>query len=595
MSILLFLLFFRLFSYHLEEYSLIGRNREGARLLLSKQSDRQIVSCWIGERARNLRKDNFWAGFAIFVMLIVIFGGLANYYIYNKYEQVLRSKEQSLRKVSENLSHRMDGSMTAMRLLADDPEIAAMNPPEARPELIRAMHTLNFKNLSLFDKEGFLLVDAAQGKSKVAQDIDSFEQVVRGMPVISGRIVLDDFTDAFVTLRVPVYNDSGKEKQIHGVLSAAIPLTEIRSMVEQGEMPPEQIIIILDEANKFVYHPQMDQLYPENSEVLAQLLPMTAGDRLSYITSDVLDGVSRLYIYAPLKHTGWRVAVAVPVWGIYREVAAVLALAFFVFILLSGFSFLSYRHIQANNRYRKAMESIRVERMAAATQMAAEIAHEVRNPLTSIKGFIQLILHKTDKSKIDNYLEIILAEIDRIDSLVGEFQLLARPLKLPTLRKTDLAKLVGDVVMLMEGQAQAKNIVLEYALQGELFEQSGFEVNADSAQLKQVLINLLRNAFDAEQPGGNVKVSLNKTSDWVSIMVEDDGGGIPEETLKKIGTPFFTTKEFGTGLGLSLCFTIMNNHGGQLKAASKLGEGTVFTMLLPSYEASKNLDLPQSE
>lgn len=218
----------------------------------------------------------------------------------------------------------------------------------------------------------------------------------------------------------------------------------------------------------------------------------------------------------------------------------------------------------------------RVEKMAAIGEMAAGAAHEIRNPLTAIRGFIQLLAVDVDQSR-DDYHKIILGEIDRIDGLIRDLLLLARPdLKLV---QTSLAEVIDEVLLLQQAEFERAGIEVI-----RRFDPQTGQVPVDPKMFRQLVLNLVINAIQAMPSGGQLCVSLERVDEASARMeVADTGGGIPPEYIERLFVPFFTTKEQGTGLGLALCYSIVEAHQGRLDVESQMGEGTCFAVTLPAH------------
>ncbi|MCY7855410.1 ATP-binding protein [Bacillus sonorensis] len=220
---------------------------------------------------------------------------------------------------------------------------------------------------------------------------------------------------------------------------------------------------------------------------------------------------------------------------------------------------------------RLAMQS---QKLAMAGQLAAGIAHEVRNPLTSVNGFLQLM--KTEYPDRSQYFDIIFSEIKRIDSVLGELLVLAKPHQVQ-FKKIKINSVLQQVTTLLETNAVLAHIEIKKA-----FEQGKeWEINGDENQIKQVFINLIKNGIEAMPDGGKITISSEQEGDFVKISIKDEGGGISQDDLDKLGEPFFSTKKEGTGLGLTICLNIIGAHNGEMKIDSKLGEGSTFHILLP--------------
>lgn len=214
------------------------------------------------------------------------------------------------------------------------------------------------------------------------------------------------------------------------------------------------------------------------------------------------------------------------------------------------------------------------EKLALLGQMAAGIAHEIRNPLTSIRGFVQLFKGDQDQNV---YYDIVLSELDRINGIVGEFLFLSKPTT-TAMQERDVKKLINDVVTLIQTQTILSNIQI-----GMEYESNLPYVYCDENQLKQVFLNILKNATEAMPNGGTIDLKVKKGKvKGVLIQIADQGVGIPKERIPKLGEPFYTTKEKGTGLGLMTCYKIIENHKGQLQIESEINKGTTVQIILPS-------------
>lgn len=222
----------------------------------------------------------------------------------------------------------------------------------------------------------------------------------------------------------------------------------------------------------------------------------------------------------------------------------------------------------------------RNNRLATIGQIAAGTAHEIRNPLTAIKGFLQVIGHKLKESgqqKEHGYIDIMMKEISRISNLVGEFLLLSKPRHLD-LRIVTITKVLKEILPIIKNEALLHNV--------DVYIEKKLSVSpmvvADGELLKQVFLNLSKNAIEAMKDGGRliIQLSLDESKQHVICEIIDEGPGIPQQSIDKVFEPFFTTKENGTGLGLPICRQIIGEIGGdiQLKSSSK---GTKVKVILP--------------
>ena len=222
------------------------------------------------------------------------------------------------------------------------------------------------------------------------------------------------------------------------------------------------------------------------------------------------------------------------------------------------------------------------EKLAALGRVASGVAHEVRNPLASMKLKIQLAeRNKFTESKLEKTFSVLLEEINRLESLVRRLLEIARPTKL-NLASVSLVKLLKQRLSLITEKAEATNVKIQTDFTDELP-----PIEADGEKLTQVFDNLLLNALEAMPDGGNLRVSLQRAENLISLKISDTGNGVSEDDRKHLFEPFFTTKDKGTGLGLAISREIIEAHGGKISLAKTREEetGTVFIIEFPIGEA----------
>jgi two-component system sensor histidine kinase HydH len=229
----------------------------------------------------------------------------------------------------------------------------------------------------------------------------------------------------------------------------------------------------------------------------------------------------------------------------------------------------------------KAMEKQvkRAESLAALGRMSASVAHEIRNPLSSIKGFIQYFKKKFPSgSKEQAYTETMVGEVDRLNNVITNLLDYTRP-KEPNFQEYDLAEIIRHALRLIRSDAEARGIKIV-----EQVPERALLARVDKDQLIQVLLNLFLNGLEAVPAGGSLRASLEvgKEGDF-RIDIKDTGAGVREEDLPHIFEPFFTTKSRGTGLGLAVAQQIVENHYGTISVSSRPGEGTSFRVTLPAH------------
>lgn len=231
---------------------------------------------------------------------------------------------------------------------------------------------------------------------------------------------------------------------------------------------------------------------------------------------------------------------------------------------------------------------IRADRLAAMGELTAGVAHEVRNPLGIIRASVQLLEDsKCDAARIRQASGVIKQEIDRLDRVIKALLDFGRP-STPTLQAVDVNETLADVVLFTRKFASrgGVDIVEDYG--------SGLlKVMADPDQLKQIAVNLISNAVQAmEETGGTVTVSTRGTDGYVEMAFADDGPGIPQDRVSKVFDPFYSTRDEGTGLGLTIVHRIVDEHNGHIEVQSEAGRGTRFTVSLPALEGEAAAGTP---
>ncbi len=213
------------------------------------------------------------------------------------------------------------------------------------------------------------------------------------------------------------------------------------------------------------------------------------------------------------------------------------------------------------------------EKLAVVGQLAAAVAHEIRNPLTSIKGFIQLF--SQTKEYNDEYMKIVQAELNRVEEIISEFLAMARP-KTEKKEVLNVDELIKQVITLLNAQAILVNKEINYVNEAAIP-----IVKGDSNKLKQVFYHIIQNGLDSLEEKGTVYVNMTSYNETLRIDFIDEGRGIPRERLNKLGEPFYSLKEKGTGFGLMASYQIIENHNGKINIDSTIGQGTTVSVTLP--------------
>ena len=231
----------------------------------------------------------------------------------------------------------------------------------------------------------------------------------------------------------------------------------------------------------------------------------------------------------------------------------------------------------------------RAENLAALTTLAAGVAHEIKNPLGSIGIHIQLIQKEMRNKKmvktemVKEYLSVITEEVDRLNRIVVDFLFAVRPMD-TNLEEKNINQVVKEIFNFVQYELKESGVNLKIKLGEELP-----KIKIDEKYIKQAILNLVKNSMYAMPNGGLLTVETLRAGGNVLLKISDTGSGIPEELMDKIFEPYFTTKDFGTGLGLTLVYKIVKEHLGEISVNSKEGEGTTFTISFPIPQKEKRL------
>ena len=293
------------------------------------------------------------------------------------------------------------------------------------------------------------------------------------------------------------------------------------------------------------------------------------------------------------QHNLWGVCVLAPVEEVSGQVGEVmhqelfLVGLFFLMVLMAGGGLIGAALAwnktltrEVDKKTRELLDSqerlIHSERFAAVGEAAAYVSHEIKNPLMVIGGLAHQVERRVpeDAAALEK-LHIIQEEVKRLETFLGDLRDFLRPLP-PAKQEIDLNQVVKDVYLLMADAAQEKGVFLEERLDPRLP-----QIAADANQIKQVLVNLVKNALEATEGEGRILLTTEFKDEHVYLTVQDTGKGMPAEVLEKIFHPFFTTKDKGSGLGLAVIHKIITDHHGTITVESTAGRGSTFTVKLP--------------
>jgi signal transduction histidine kinase len=247
------------------------------------------------------------------------------------------------------------------------------------------------------------------------------------------------------------------------------------------------------------------------------------------------------------------------------------------------------------NRAGESISCLREERLSDAEarlhrlqSVGAKVAHELKNPLASIKGLCQLVSRTPESERTADRLAVVASEITRMETILAEYLSFSRPLEDIVPESIDLNALARDVSDVLDGRAVQAGVTLSV-------EGKSKSVTGDPRRLKEALINLVMNAIEATPSGGSVALKIRDGAESAILEVRDSGRGIKPEELERLGTSFYTTRPDGTGLGVVLAQGVITQHGGSLAYTSTVGKGTTVTITLPLTGTKPQVSIPADQ
>jgi signal transduction histidine kinase len=295
-----------------------------------------------------------------------------------------------------------------------------------------------------------------------------------------------------------------------------------------------------------------------------------------------------IVLFTPIfvnKRYFWTVSIAVFVKylfiGIVLWESLVLApMGIFIVLLAMSYAILNRFSSYISSLTLAHDELRKKEKLAVIGQMATAIGHEIRNPLSSLRGFTQLQQERHPNNS--EYAPIMIQEIDRINSIVNDLMYLGKP-KVITFDKASIEEIIAYTLSITKQQAESLGVMVDTIMEGPLP-----PLDCDANQLKQVFINLIKNGIESMPNGGKIRINVKVIEEKnMLISIQDEGCGIADQDILSLGEPFYTTKQDGTGLGLMVTNQIISDHHGKMTIDSSLDKGTTVKVILPITQNNK--------
>ncbi|WP_409273768.1 ATP-binding protein [Neobacillus sp. SCS-31] len=322
-------------------------------------------------------------------------------------------------------------------------------------------------------------------------------------------------------------------------------------------------------------------LFQEGPPLVTVLNFSIAGGLLTVIARKFRDHSLRFKVIA-ISAIHWAITITREIWLIANQHSDQIGIVF-IFSIIAWLTLMSVVFIFENLKRQVELEEKvqRAERYNVIGQLAASVAHEVRNPMTAVRGFLQLM--KKDDNLTDSqrrYIDISIEELNHSQAILTEYLSLAKPAS-TDMGILDLQYELYKIIELMKSYTNLQTISITSSIEAGLF------IKADSSEIKQVFVNLIKNSIEAIGSKGEINIYAWKKGSNIFVAIEDNGAGMSKEQLRYLGTPFYSTKDKGTGVGLSVSYKIIHSIKGSIKVESEQGKGTKFIIRMPAYSTDK--------
>jgi signal transduction histidine kinase len=445
--------------------------------------------------------------------------------------------------------------------LLDEPD------PKARANLIALDRTYFARVVGERLAYAQQLVTAAQ---ESATERDALDRIAARLSTVAARVADEESAAAALTARLEKLPRAASEDA-----SLADPIARLKTAQRRVDHEVRALGQVLqDQMNQGVDEAERQERAARWALLGLSATALAVGLLVMWFSQRALKPIRALTEAAQRLGRGSPDSVAVPDQG-GDELAT----------LAREFNAMAQRLAARERELRAQGEAlVRSERLAAIGRIAAQITHEIRNPLSSISLNAEELGERAPEAR--ELCDAIVREVDRLTAITEEYLRFAR-LPKPQVQRADLNETVRDLMEFVRPELEVSGVRVAVSLAPRLP-----RVVADVAQLRQLLINLLRNAREAMPSGGDLEVATQGSDESVEVEIRDRGPGIPPERMARIFDPFFTTKARGTGLGLAMAQEIAQEHGGQLLCESTVGRGTTFRLRLPAAPAIEQAPAP---
>ncbi|WP_077211315.1 PAS domain-containing sensor histidine kinase [Bacillus dakarensis] len=417
---------------------------------------------------------------------------------------------------------------------------------QMEPLLIRTHRTEpRYGGIYLLDKDGSILAGSNQelGKNDLKKE-DYIQEVIQTKDVIiSDHTFFMNNGQNVIGLAAPIVDE---KKDLSAMIVFLLRVDYVENIMKV--LTPDSELLVMNSQQEVLMNFNTPKEHAENDH--------------------------RQWISTPIDRLPWSIRVKIADADVKDIVYSSLLITGIIFFL-SNIAFLFVKYMLLKREAAIEKKENEAQKLELVGSLAASTAHEIRNPLTGIKGLIQLLSEKYNSESDQLYFNVINQEISRINEIVSEFLILGKPTA-QKMNTENLNVILKELHPILSSEANLKNIKLICSVPPEpIF------IKCTKDQMKQVILNITKNAVESMDNGGNLTIHLAKKKQVGEIIIQDNGVGIPKEAIEKIFTPFYTSKDTGTGLGLVVCKRLLESFGGQIDVSSEEGIGTIVKITLP--------------
>jgi len=445
---------------------------------------------------------------------------------------------------------------------------------EGQEEILKSLSDKNryLERIVIVNRQGEIVASSnSQSQLELGNQL-IFSPVWRGETVISDLLDYKQNGEELFLIAVPHYNESNF---VDAVIAASVRKTAIAEYLNQLPLSSGGRVTIFDRAGKIVYHPFLQASSGEVGSAGKEIIAKTEEEQSGHGWFKSLFNQEKDYIfYTTIDDANWVLTISYPRETIWRPMLFTFIRNLLIYVISLAAVYIAYQNLNLLKNKELEEERQKMARLTMIGELAAGVAHEIRNPLTAVKGFLQLT--GPGGRLVEDYYHIMYDEIEMMEKIINELLLLAGPRDFaPTEVKID--ELLQEFAIVLKGTALLHNVEIQLECGEEMP-----SLRADKNKLFQVFMNIANNAIEAMENGGKLIISAAlKNNKEVVITFKDTGPGIPQKILRRLGTPFLTTKEQGTGLGLLISSRIIQNHKGRLILENLAEGGAAVSVILP--------------